>query len=109
MVSLMTAENASAVPTAAAGGTFKNSMRKGAREPPAPTPLSPPPAAIRKQTRISVRDHSKVPLSVPAILARINPSCLWKLVGSSTKLVNRSEEHTSELQSPCNLVCRLLL
>src|SRR5256885_11665937 len=27
-----------------------------------------------------------------------NPSC-----------VVRSEEHTSELQSPCNLVCRLLL
>src|SRR5256885_12816291 len=24
-------------------------------------------------------------------------------------LANRSEEHTSELQSPCNLVCRLLL
>ena len=24
-------------------------------------------------------------------------------------LVSRSEEHTSELQSPCNLVCRLLL
>src|SRR5256885_12675235 len=24
-------------------------------------------------------------------------------------LVERSEEHTSELQSPCNLVCRLLL
>src|SRR5256885_8519247 len=24
-------------------------------------------------------------------------------------LVQRSEEHTSELQSPCNLVCRLLL
>src|ERR1039457_6746850 len=23
--------------------------------------------------------------------------------------MNRSEEHTSELQSPCNLVCRLLL
>src|SRR5256885_2485359 len=27
---------------------------------------------------------------------------LWWLAG-------RSEEHTSELQSPCNLVCRLLL
>src|SRR2546426_3997485 len=27
----------------------------------------------------------------------------------STDLVGRSEEHTSELQSPCNLVCRLLL
>src|SRR3989454_9310550 len=25
------------------------------------------------------------------------------------KLLPRSEEHTSELQSPCNLVCRLLL
>src|SRR5256885_11628836 len=27
----------------------------------------------------------------------------------ATKLTGRSEEHTSELQSPCNLVCRLLL
>src|SRR5256885_11753192 len=26
-----------------------------------------------------------------------------------TPLYPRSEEHTSELQSPCNLVCRLLL
>src|SRR2546426_4974334 len=25
------------------------------------------------------------------------------------RAVRRSEEHTSELQSPCNLVCRLLL
>src|SRR5256885_15723056 len=25
------------------------------------------------------------------------------------EFVERSEEHTSELQSPCNLVCRLLL
>src|SRR2546426_5605922 len=25
------------------------------------------------------------------------------------KMIARSEEHTSELQSPCNLVCRLLL
>src|SRR2546426_8680833 len=28
----------------------------------------------------------------------------WRRAG-----VRRSEEHTSELQSPCNLVCRLLL
>src|SRR5256885_2229262 len=27
----------------------------------------------------------------------------------SAEPMNRSEEHTSELQSPCNLVCRLLL
>src|SRR2546426_4279144 len=34
-------------------------------------------------------------------------------VGDADRLVEillgRSEEHTSELQSPCNLVCRLLL
>src|SRR5256885_9773787 len=30
--------------------------------------------------------------------------------GHVTELIkDRSEEHTSELQSPCNLVCRLLL
>src|SRR2546426_4017046 len=29
--------------------------------------------------------------------------------GRARRLVDRSEEHTSELQSPCNLVCRLLL
>src|SRR5256885_5769156 len=29
--------------------------------------------------------------------------------GRETKEGARSEEHTSELQSPCNLVCRLLL
>src|SRR2546426_7445054 len=30
-------------------------------------------------------------------------------VASTETVVSRSEEHTSELQSPCNLVCRLLL
>src|SRR2546426_1354962 len=28
---------------------------------------------------------------------------------SASSQLSRSEEHTSELQSPCNLVCRLLL
>src|SRR5256885_3643526 len=28
---------------------------------------------------------------------------------STVRTAGRSEEHTSELQSPCNLVCRLLL
>src|SRR5256885_1944597 len=31
------------------------------------------------------------------------------LIGGATAPTYRSEEHTSELQSPCNLVCRLLL
>src|SRR3989454_8345728 len=34
---------------------------------------------------------------------------LGKPVQERGHVVGRSEEHTSELQSPCNLVCRLLL
>src|SRR5256885_11866471 len=40
---------------------------------------------------------------------------LWELAsfavanGRFARRLRRSEEHTSELQSPCNLVCRLLL
>src|SRR2546426_8951362 len=30
-------------------------------------------------------------------------------VAPRLQILHRSEEHTSELQSPCNLVCRLLL
>src|SRR5688500_19851035 len=30
-------------------------------------------------------------------------------VADTSSAATRSEEHTSELQSPCNLVCRLLL
>src|SRR5256885_11142427 len=30
-------------------------------------------------------------------------------IAIAIKKTHRSEEHTSELQSPCNLVCRLLL
>src|SRR5256885_12482547 len=40
------------------------------------------------------------------------PACRRRLEapGSETsRRTGRSEEHTSELQSPCNLVCRLLL
>src|ERR1022692_541928 len=38
------------------------------------------------------------------IFAQIGPA-----LGARTAASPRSEEHTSELQSPCNLVCRLLL
>src|SRR2546426_4785028 len=34
---------------------------------------------------------------------------LLTLQRGATAFLGRSEEHTSELQSPCNLVCRLLL
>src|SRR5256885_7146086 len=50
--------------------------------------------------------HGGPPASQAALLAR--------LAGERASVVAdgggiRSEEHTSELQSPCNLVCRLLL
>src|SRR5256885_3262252 len=37
---------------------------------------------------------------------KFGASRIWQ---SSSQPAKRSEEHTSELQSPCNLVCRLLL
>src|SRR5256885_7041134 len=36
-------------------------------------------------------------------------SDVWMGALVTAALFTRSEEHTSELQSPCNLVCRLLL
>src|SRR5256885_13024817 len=41
-----------------------------------------------------------------ATTTAISQGLTWGRQGSATE---RSEEHTSELQSPCNLVCRLLL
>src|SRR5256885_12556642 len=40
---------------------------------------------------------------------RVIDGVVTPVVGSADRALQRSEEHTSELQSPCNLVCRLLL
>src|SRR5207248_7235228 len=42
---------------------------------------------------------------------RFNPSHQWihKRIANGELAIQRSEEHTSELQSPYDLVCRLLL
>src|SRR5256885_10852189 len=40
--------------------------------------------------------------------ARRRPGSIWVSICRPAPC-RRSEEHTSELQSPCNLVCRLLL
>src|SRR5256885_13155257 len=45
-----------------------------------------------------------VAIAVIAVIAAIHAQQLRQ-----RGLQERSEEHTSELQSPCNLVCRLLL
>src|SRR5256885_14042166 len=52
--------------------------------------------------------HDALPISpAPMSLAGISGILLAALAVQF--IVDRSEEHTSELQSPCNLVCRLLL
>src|SRR5256885_13099038 len=46
----------------------------------------------------------------PTLCSSCSSSLWWSLLCSPrTFLWTRSEEHTSELQSPCNIVCRLLL
>src|SRR5256885_11982714 len=48
-----------------------------------------------------------------ACLGDTTPRMSWRRVRrprlARARRADRSEEHTSELQSPCNLVCRLLL
>src|SRR2546426_2177618 len=56
---------------------------------------------------------SQVSFKPPLIMAAVRRQCnVFKCLEESRVAalhIVRSEEHTSELQSPCNLVCRLLL
>src|SRR2546426_6054473 len=54
------------------------------------------------------RPRSSAALTVQAARSRL-PRRPHRLERLSVRRRLRSEEHTSELQSPCNLVCRLLL
>src|SRR5256885_9581570 len=67
------------------------------RRPPRST-LFPYTTLFRSARAITPSPSTCAPSAGPVI----SPMC-----ASST--LTRSEEHTSELQSPCNLVCRLLL
>src|SRR5256885_13193000 len=46
---------------------------------------------------------------IGAFVGSFAGAALFEYTRSARAGVARSEEHTSELQSPCNLVCRLLL
>src|SRR5256885_13024672 len=61
--------------------------------------------SIRHQSRF------RIALRQGASLGQRHPAELDSSGISGNRLhhIQRSEEHTSELQSPCNLVCRLLL
>src|SRR2546426_6339320 len=74
-----------------------------------------------------VKDHKRAAAYIAAVLAIAAALFVWNLLSTRTaersagrqleqgrlalasRNYQRSEEHTSELQSPCNLVCRLLL
>src|SRR5256885_9575029 len=84
------------------------------RRPPRST-LFPYTTLFRSRVRISM------PQNAPGSLSGQQNADVLSFVFSSNKFpagtselpkeagILRSEEHTSELQSPCNLVCRLLL
>src|SRR2546426_3199411 len=65
---------------------------------------------IRRPPRSTLFPYTTLFRSMMAV----SPRCVfnWRRTSRIARPVcesRRSEEHTSELQSPCNLVCRLLL
>src|SRR5256885_3759792 len=91
------------------------------RRPPSSPPSPPPPLSRSGSSPADARQrsHQSTRLCEMAVVAGTSPYCASNreslLAGSvwDRDCQNdgrfRSEEHTSELQSPCNLVCRLLL
>src|SRR5256885_6524750 len=69
--------------------------------------------AFRRRPRRAGAPAELQPVSHPIPIAGSPgsppPGCGRLDVASDARPTFRSEEHTSELQSPCNLVCRLLL
>src|SRR5256885_12687318 len=59
---------------------------------------------IRRPPRSTLFPYTTLFRSCPSRSCR-RPCAAWQ----AARWRQRSEEHTSELQSPCNLVCRLLL
>src|SRR5256885_4532768 len=55
------------------------------------------------------RSHVFVPALADLLPQLLRLGAVRRCRGRVRGLLRRSEEHTSELQSPCNLVCRLLL
>src|SRR5256885_10878857 len=69
-------------------------------------------AAFRLQQETPLPQRRRVFVAVDEF-QNFSGSAFDKLLSEDAKfgcaMLMRSEEHTSELQSPCNLVCRLLL
>src|SRR3989454_2010903 len=84
----------------------------------APPPESEAPVALNPDVPIAYPPASYEQKVEGDVALRLFVDSTGKLIPESTRVAepsgyaaldSRSEEHTSELQSPCNLVCRLLL
>src|SRR2546425_6281332 len=64
---------------------------------------------IRRPPRSTLFPYTTLFRSRPSFSAEIRPSCSTSAPRRSSSRSERSEEHTSELQSLAYLVCRLLL
>src|SRR2546423_6891069 len=64
---------------------------------------------IRRPPRSTLFPYTTLFRSVVAARGFTNDEVLRLAASLDQGSEHRSEEHTSELQSPCNLVCRLLL
>src|SRR5256885_13289273 len=67
---------------------------------------------IRRPPRSTLLPYTTLFRSLSGPSTTLQPVARSRSVQSPTEIPRtavRSEEHTSELQSPCNLVCRLLL
>src|ERR1039457_2948784 len=62
-------------------------------------------SARRNRCGPSLR-HNAIPARIPGLQVVFRQLVPIR-AGNAVQVVDRSEEHTSELQSPCNLVCRL--
>src|SRR3989454_4183484 len=71
-------------------------------------PMVMPQAPMTTTNLLLVEDDEFVRLSLARALNRTGVFAVLPAENGQQAL-ERSEEHTSELQSPCNLVCRLLL
>src|SRR5688500_19579448 len=56
-----------------------------------------------------IREPTRLEVSVVAVQNSMLSQSQHFVRDHQNPILVRSEEHTSELQSPCNLVCRLLL
>src|SRR2546426_7789251 len=66
------------------------------------------PDRVLDEPRHGPRTHQRIEALLRQVLLQALAELRFDLLLRKL-LVERSEEHTSELQSPCNLVCRLLL